>query len=59
VLAVGASENNVGAKNVALALAHLERHAISVTARRTGGESGLLIRFWTGTGHVLVRTIPA
>jgi chemotaxis protein CheD len=59
VLAFGEPENNVGNKNVKMALARLDHHAIAVSARRTGGESGLLVRFSTETGHVLVRAISA
>jgi chemotaxis protein CheD len=57
VLSLGGSENNVGSKNVDMAVTRLERHRIPVTARRTGGEDGLLIRLTTQTGEVLVRRI--
>jgi chemotaxis protein CheD len=59
VLSFGAAENNVGTKNVEMAMGCLARRTIPITARRTGGKNGVLIRFSTQTGHVLVRRISA
>jgi chemotaxis protein CheD len=56
-LPFGAAEDTVGVKNVAAALAVLRSHSIPVTARRTGGANGLLVRLFTKTGEVLVRPI--
>lgn len=57
VLPFGAGEDTVGDKNVAIALDVLRRRSIPVVARRTGGESGLLIRLYTAAGEVMVRPI--
>ena len=37
----------------------LRSRGIPVIARRTGGEQGLLVRFFTGSGRVLVRTVSS
>lgn len=42
----------VGSANVALARELLARHAIPLTADRTGGPRGMKIRFETATGRV-------
>lgn len=57
VLAFG-SHRSVGAANVSLALECLHVCRIPVTAQRTGGKRGRMIKFHTGTGEVLVRAIP-
>ncbi len=57
VLAVGTPADSVGTQNVRMALERMRRHRIRVTARRTGGTKGLLIRFSTSTGDVMVRPI--
>lgn len=57
VLPMNKPEDAVGAKNVAVALKCLGACNIVVTARRTGGKSGLLIRLFTATGEVLVRRV--
>ncbi len=57
VLSFGEPENNVGTRNIGMALARLEHHAIVVTARRTGGENGVMVRFASNTGLALVRPI--
>jgi chemotaxis protein CheD len=57
VLPVGAPADSVGTQNVRMALERMRRHHIRVKARRTGGSKGLLIRFSTSTGDVIVRTI--
>ena len=57
VLPYGAQAETVGAQNVAVALAALHRWGIAVTARRTGGQRGLFLRFHTGDGHVMVREL--
>jgi chemotaxis protein CheD len=57
VLPFGEGGDTVGSKNVDVALQWLRHQSIPVLARRTGGQNGLLIRFHTRTGHVLVRTV--
>jgi chemotaxis protein CheD len=59
VLPFGVASDTVGSKNVTLAVDWLRSRSIPVIARRTGGINGLLIRFHTGTGRVLVRAIAA
>ncbi len=57
VLPFGIAEDTVGTKNVNIAIEWLRNRSIPVVARRTGGENGLLIRLYTGTGRVMVRPI--
>lgn len=57
VLPFGEASETVGVKNVRSALAWLRLHDIPVIARRTGGRNGLLLRFHTASGQVLVRKI--
>jgi chemotaxis protein CheD len=57
VLAVGTPADSVGTQNVRMAIDRLRRYRIRVTARRTGGSNGLLIRYSTGTGEVMVRMV--
>jgi chemotaxis protein CheD len=57
VLPFGVAEDTVGTKNVNIALEWLRNRSIPIVARRTGGESGLLIRLYTATGRVMVRPI--
>ena len=57
VLSFGAPENNVGTKNVAVAVERLARYRIPVKAQRTGGASGLWLQFSTGSGQVLTRAL--
>jgi chemotaxis protein CheD len=57
VLPVNAPENNVGTKNVELALERMHSLCIPIVARRTGGECGISLRMFTETGAVLVRSI--
>ncbi len=59
VLPFGAAGETVGARNVRMALDWLHGRGIPVVARRTGGKNGLLIRFHTGSGRVLVRKITS
>jgi chemotaxis protein CheD len=59
VLPFGELADTVGSKNVRTALEWLQDRSIPVIARRTGGASGLLIRFHTGSGRVLVRRIAS
>jgi len=59
VLPFGEAKDTVGTKNVGVAIDWLKHHAIPVTARRTGGKNGLLIRFNTGSGSVMVRKIAS
>ncbi|HVJ51519.1 MAG TPA: chemotaxis protein CheD [Aliidongia sp.] len=53
----GTPEHSVGTRNVELAFERLRHHGIVVVAHRTGGENGMLIRMFTGTGDVLARPI--
>ncbi len=57
VLPFGAHADTVGAQNVGVALAMLRQRGIPVIARRTGGLRGLLIRFHTVPGGVMVREL--
>jgi chemotaxis protein CheD len=57
VLPYGAGADTVGVKNVRLALDRLGRRRITIAARRTGGESGLLVKFHTQSGLAMVRTL--
>jgi chemotaxis protein CheD len=57
VLPYGVGYDTVGEKNVRLALDRLDHHRIVITARRTGGESGLLVKFHTESGIAMVRPI--
>jgi len=59
VLPFGEASATVGSKNVEIAIDWLRHHSIPVMARRTGGKNGLLIRFYTGSGRVLVRKIES
>jgi chemotaxis protein CheD len=56
VLAVSQADS-VGTKNVELSLAWLAAHEIPILARRTGGRHGMTLRFDTGTGEVLARSV--
>ena len=55
VLPYGENRDTVGERNVRIALERLRHHGIPVVARRTGGDSGLLIKFETHTGVAWVR----
>ena len=57
VLPFGEARDTVGAQNVRTAISWLQGHLIPIQARRTGGTHGLLIRFYTASGGVLVRPI--
>jgi chemotaxis protein CheD len=57
VLPFGDAEDTVGTKNVTIAVEWLRSRSIPIVARRTGGEHGLLIRLYTATGVVMVRSI--
>jgi chemotaxis protein CheD len=57
VLAIGDAPS-VGDTNVRQALEQLRANGIPVTAQRTGGGLGMMIKFNTVTGEVLVRRIP-
>jgi chemotaxis protein CheD len=57
VLPFGEAGDTVGDRNVAVALDWLRGHGIPILARRTGGQTGLLVRFHTGSGRVLVRAV--
>jgi chemotaxis protein CheD len=47
----------VGDANTALALRLLAEHGIPVLAQRTGGRCGVVIRYHSGSGDVLLRQI--
>ncbi|ALK08307.1 chemotaxis protein CheD [Blastochloris viridis] len=51
------SAQDVGSKNIKIAVGELARNGIPVVAQRTGGHSGLSLRFLTATGDVLVRSV--
>jgi chemotaxis protein CheD len=55
VLPLASAGDPVGDQNVRVALDELCRHGIPVMARNTGGQSGRLIRMFTGSGKVIVR----
>ena len=57
VLPYGSAEETVGCRNVAIAETTLRDLGIPITARCTGGESGMIIRLHTHTGEVLVRSV--
>jgi chemotaxis protein CheD len=57
VLPFGLPAETVGAQNVNAALDLLRSHRIPVLTRRTGGQRGLLIRFHTRLGWVMVREL--
>jgi chemotaxis protein CheD len=57
VLPFGATGDTIGQQNVQIALSRLQHYGIPITARRTGGVTGLWIRFDTETGEVLLRPV--
>jgi chemotaxis protein CheD len=59
VLPFGAYGATVGSQNVQLALRRLQDYGIPVIARRTGGISGLWLRFDTGSGEILLRSLAS
>jgi chemotaxis protein CheD len=59
VLPMNNPENNVGTRNVDVALARLQTLGIPIVARRTGGKSGLSVRLFTATGEVLIRRVAS
>ncbi len=59
VLPVSAMRDTVGAQNVRLAEERLRGDGIAIKARRTGGETGLLIKFYTASGVALVRPVAS
>ncbi|MDO9710924.1 chemotaxis protein CheD [Paracraurococcus lichenis] len=57
---IGLSGNNdVGARNVALALERLPQHGVQVLLRRTGGTRGIQLRYCTWNAEAFVRPIGA
>jgi len=50
-------EQTVGERNLQVALEGLRQRGIPVVAQRTGGESGLFLRFHTASGEVMVRAL--
>ena len=59
VLPMNSPENNVGTRNVEIAISRLRAHGIPIVARRTGGKRGLSVRLFTASGDVLVRRIAS
>ena len=59
VLPFSPARDTVGQQNVQLAVERLRALGITVVARRTGGEAGLLVRFHTDSGLALVRTLTS
>jgi chemotaxis protein CheD len=59
VLCVADPERSVGTRNVDLARERLAHHGIPIAAQRTGGISGLWVRFWTRTGEVVIRPLSS
>lgn len=57
VLSFGAAEGTVGHRNLQMALNGLRHYGVPVVARRTGGMTGLFIRFHTASGEVMVRAL--
>jgi chemotaxis protein CheD len=57
VLSSSTAHDTVGEQNVAFALQRLRHHRISVKARRTGGEIGLLVKFHTQSGLAMVKPV--
>ena len=59
VLPFGARGDTVGNQNVRIAFESLRRHCIPILTRCTGGHSGILIRLYSETGDVAVRSVAA
>jgi chemotaxis protein CheD len=59
VLPIASGGDPVGDQNVRVALGLLHQHGIPVIARRTGGQTGLLIRLFTESGDVMLRRVAA
>jgi chemotaxis protein CheD len=57
VLPYGEAEDTVGSRNIALAEITLRDLGIPITARRTGGQAGMIVHLHTVTGEVLVRSV--
>lgn len=57
VLPLVESPRSIGMENVRAALSELRRHRIPVIAESVGGCRGMLVRFDTGTGEVLLRRL--
>lgn len=57
VLPYGENRDTVGDRNIRVAIERLRHHGIHIAARRTGGESGLLVKYDTHTGVAWVRPI--
>jgi chemotaxis protein CheD len=57
VLPFGENRDTVGDQNVRLALERLRDLGIRIAARRTGGESGLFVKFETWSGAAWVRPV--
>lgn len=57
VLGLATGGDPVGDQNVRVALAKLCQHGIPLIVRQTGGQSGMLIRLFTGSGDVMVRRV--
>jgi chemotaxis protein CheD len=59
VLPMHSVDNNIGGKNVDVAIERLSAVGIPVIARRTGGKNGMTIRLLTESGDALVRRIAS
>ncbi len=59
VLPFGADGDTVGNQNVRIALELMRHHCIPILTRCTGGHTGIMIRFITETGDVVVRHLSA
>jgi chemotaxis protein CheD len=59
VLPFGTNRDTVGDANVRVAIEMLRRYGIPIVTRRTGGHFGVLIRFHTETGDVVVGRLSA
>ncbi|MBI5162945.1 MAG: chemotaxis protein CheD [Magnetospirillum sp.] len=52
-----AGSGGICASNIAVAIDHLAIHGIPIIGRRTGGNQGMLVHFFTGSGDALFRPI--
>jgi chemotaxis protein CheD len=59
VLPFSKGSDTVGTQNTRIALEWLRQHSIPIISQRTGGSNGLLIRFHTGSGRVMVRKLTS
>ena len=57
VLPIGLDATTVGERNVEVALRRLQDYRIPIVGRRTGGQYGRVISFYTDTGDAAVREL--